>query len=765
MGENNQKSYNTKKIASFRRWFTETGYLYAAIILLIGVSVVIFVNISNNKQQGSHASSRGAAYDDLSFSTNNVSSFKARESELGHQLKFVQLNGGDTGTDYCKLIYDTSTACQGGDLYWGSKAGAMMGSRVTPVYNFFMITGTNPYCSGGAYDCNNVQAPAYYASASGSQDGYYNTLATRLISAGLTNTILRPSWEMNCSCGGQSVSDGASYVAAWKHMYTVFKAYNDAGKANFKFFWNPLILPGTSDYTNAYQKYYPGAAYVDIAGFDFYDTPFVARPKVNGVPSNTWADPAGVWNTYYLPSLTWMKNQAVANGDQIGVGEWALHGGGCNNLASNQVCPSSFTLNDPSKSGVDDPTYIQLMFDWHNSLPASGSGSLAFLSYFVSNFAHSGPHDYDTKNNGVYIYPNARAKFLSLFGGTSTSTTITPTPTPTTTVSPTPTITPTTTPTPTPTPTPATVAQPDLIVTSISASPTAPVAGQNVTFNAVVKNQGTAATPDGTILGVAFSINGQIATWSDTSTTSLAAGASSTLTAHGGPTGAATWSGPAGSYTVLANVDDINRIAETNETNNTISSGLVVASAPTVTPTPPAPASALTATAVSSSQINLSWTASTTAGVTYDIYRAQASSAAAKLATVTSTSFGDTGLTASTTYSYYIIAHDSLGTASAATSTVSATTQAPPVVSNTPGTLTGTLKNSSGAVPRRAKVSIVVNGVTKSYAPTSTGAYTIPSLTPATYTVTYSAFKLTSQTYSIPIISGGTVTKNVILTK
>ena len=191
-----------------------------------------------------------------------------------------------------------------------------------------------------------------------------------------------------------------------------------------------------------------------------------------------------------------------------------------------------------------------------------------------------------------------------------------------------------------------------------------------------------------------------------------------------------------------------------------------VTSTPTPTPTP-ASATNLSATAVSSSQINLSWTASTTTGVSYDIFRSTGTSGttAAKLATVSGTSFGDTGLAASTAYSYFIITKNSSGTASSPTATVSATTQVPPVVSNTPGTLTGTLKNSSGAVPRRAKVSIVVNGVAKSYAPTSTGTYTILGLAPATYSVTYSAFHLKTQTYAITITSGSTITKNVILTK
>src|SRR4030095_3748145 len=79
---------------------------------------------------------------------------------------------------------------------------------------------------------------------------------------------------------------------------------------------------------------------------------------------------------------------------------------------------------------------------------------------------------------------------------------------------------------------------------------------------------------------VLFSVDGTPVNWSDTSTASLAAGASRTVTANGGPGGSSTWTATAGSHTILANVDDINRIAESNEGNNTLSTPLTVTSLP-----------------------------------------------------------------------------------------------------------------------------------------------------------------------------------------
>ena len=89
----------------------------------------------------------------------------------------------------------------------------------------------------------------------------------------------------------------------------------------------------------------------------------------------------------------------------------------------------------------------------------------------------------------------------------------------------------------------------------------------------------------------------------------------------------------------------------------------------TATNTPPNAPSKLAATVASSSQINLSWTASATSGVTYTVFR----NGTAVSNGLTGTTYSDTGLTSSTTYSYTIEAVDSVGT-SMASNTATATT-------------------------------------------------------------------------------------------
>src|SRR5271154_6429571 len=79
----------------------------------------------------------------------------------------------------------------------------------------------------------------------------------------------------------------------------------------------------------------------------------------------------------------------------------------------------------------------------------------------------------------------------------------------------------------------------------------------------------------------------------------------------------------------------------------------------------------LTATAVSSSEIDLSWTASTGTVTGYNVYRS-----GNQIGTSTTTTYADTGLTASTSYSYTVAAHDSLGDTSAQSASATATTAA-----------------------------------------------------------------------------------------
>ena len=95
--------------------------------------------------------------------------------------------------------------------------------------------------------------------------------------------------------------------------------------------------------------------------------------------------------------------------------------------------------------------------------------------------------------------------------------------------------------------------------------------------------------------------------------------------------------------------------------------------AASVTTPPPAP-TALTATATSATAVSLAWTAPPNVPVaSYGVLRN-----GTEIARPTTTSFADSGLTASTAYTYAVVARDAAGNTSPASAPASVTTPAPP---------------------------------------------------------------------------------------
>ena len=128
---------------------------------------------------------------------------------------------------------------------------------------------------------------------------------------------------------------------------------------------------------------------------------------------------------------------------------------------------------------------------------------------------------------------------------------------------------------------------------------------------------------------------------------------------------------PNGTYYFVVTAYDIygNESGNSNEIQKTTTGG------DTQVPTVP---TGLSAQAISSSQINLSWTASTdNVGVTgYIIYRCLGSNCTptTQIATSTTNSYSNTGLSASTTYTYRVSAYDAAGNVSSPSNSTSATT-------------------------------------------------------------------------------------------
>ncbi|GAA1014086.1 hypothetical protein Aple_042280 [Acrocarpospora pleiomorpha] len=162
---------------------------------------------------------------------------------------------------------------------------------------------------------------------------------------------------------------------------------------------------------------------------------------------------------------------------------------------------------------------------------------------------------------------------------------------------------------------------------------------------------------------------------------------------------------------------------------------------------PPTAPAGLAAAGTASTSTNLTWTASTDdTGVSgYDILRAPGATGGTftQVGTSTTTSFGDTGLTANTTYRYQVRARDAAGNLSPVSNTAQITTQ--------PGTSTGTC-SAVATVQTQWSNGYVIQPLTI----TNTSTSTITGWT-ATFTLP-AGHTLTGSWNGTVTISGQTVT-------
>ncbi len=109
--------------------------------------------------------------------------------------------------------------------------------------------------------------------------------------------------------------------------------------------------------------------------------------------------------------------------------------------------------------------------------------------------------------------------------------------------------------------------------------------------------------------------------------------------------------------------------------------------------TPPSIPGAFSATPIASTQIDLTWTASTDNYLLsgYHVWRDNV-----QIATTTNLVYSDTGLTASTTYIYYVTAYDSFFNESASSTVVSTTTPDTPPPPPTPTTTASSSSSGTG---------------------------------------------------------------------
>jgi beta-mannanase len=203
--------------------------------------------------------------------------------------------------------------------------------------------------------------------AAGDFNSYANTLGTNLVAAGLQNSVLRLGQEMNGPWEADFIGSTTQEQSLWASCFAnEVTALHQATGQHFIIDWNPNSCSQNVPYAN----FYPGNAYVDIIGLDFYDqscvTPgtAVSFAQLSNVPAG----------------LTSFEAFAAAQGKAMSFPEWGL----------------------VSNAGGDDPGYVNGIGS------AVNNGNFAFQAYF------------DTGTLGIMqlgpTTPLATAAFAKQFG-------------------------------------------------------------------------------------------------------------------------------------------------------------------------------------------------------------------------------------------------------------------------------------------------------------------------------------------------------------
>ena len=279
---------------------------------------------------------------------------------------------------------------------------------------------------------------------------------------------------------------------------------------------------------------------------------------------------------------------------------------------------------------------------------------------------------------------------------------------------------------------------PDVVVTDLVYS--------NGVFTSTIKNQGTASTPTGKSIGVGYSVDGVYRTWGARSAP-LAAGASATVSTNGGA-----YIIPNGTHTISANADDVNRFAELDENNNTLTQTITVGTGDTTLPTAVITAPANNSNA-SGTAVNITATASDNVGVVGVQFKLDGANLGVEVTTSPYSFTWDTTTTVNGSHSLTVVARDAAGNTATSTPVLvnvnnSGASLLPDVVvtdlvySN--GVFTSTIKNQ-GTAPTPSGVTIgvgySVDGIYKTWGARTTalaagasatistngGAYIIPN--------------------------------------
>lgn len=172
--------------------------------------------------------------------------------------------------------------------------------------------------------------------ATGGYNSHFTALATNLVAAKMSDSVLRLGWEMNGNWFRHSaIGKEADFIAYWRQIVTTMRAVPGA---NFDFCFNPTLGAGT--WQARPDTMYPGDAYVDSIGLDVYDSIW---GNSTATPQDRWVKvQAGVYG------LDWWANFATAHNKPLCFPEW-----GCVDKASAS-----------GGGGGDNPLFVTSFLAW-----------------------------------------------------------------------------------------------------------------------------------------------------------------------------------------------------------------------------------------------------------------------------------------------------------------------------------------------------------------------------------------------------------------
>ena len=223
--------------------------------------------------------------------------------------------------------------------------------------------------------------------ATGAYDTHWVNLAKNLVAYNLADTDIRILHEFS---GGWYAWAACGQLDAFKiYFRRIVTAMRSVPGQHFTFTFNPNIGMGstcaasTTPYNPA--DAWPGDAYVDNIGLDYYDDDYGAYPT-SGTITQTMRDTAWSDQLNHPAGLTAWASFATLHAKPLVFCEWGLWNVG------------------PHHGGGDNASYIQRMHDW------IASHNVAYQAYF--DFNADGDHRI---SNPDTIHPVAAALYKSLY--------------------------------------------------------------------------------------------------------------------------------------------------------------------------------------------------------------------------------------------------------------------------------------------------------------------------------------------------------------